>query len=241
MSEQTKPSSLINWVGYLGITMLVLLPLTVLTVRSGVWQQGLLMFALACLGSAVLLVVCVILLILPRFADNRAAIIKRGAWLVPGSVLLFTLAGGGDVPPIHDISTDTQNPLVFVAAVEARGADSNSLDTTEETIAQQLAAYPDITTLTSDLGPKEAYDRALSTATDLGWEVLAEYPGNGMIEAVATTAIMAFKDDIAIRVSAAEAGSVIDVRSVSRVGRSDLGANAKRIRAFFDRFLAQES
>jgi uncharacterized protein (DUF1499 family) len=239
MSEQAKPSSLINWVGYLGITMLVLLPLSVITVRSGVWQQGLLLFALACLGSAVLLVVCLILLALPRFADNRAAIVKRSVWVVPGSVLLLTLSGGGDVPPIHDISTDTDNPPVFVAAVEARGDNSNSVDTTAETVAQQITAYPDITPLTSGLDAKQAYARALATAEDLGWEVLAQYPGNGMIEAVATTAVMAFKDDIAIRVSATEAGSVIDVRSVSRVGLSDLGANAKRIRAFFDHFSAE--
>ena len=89
MSEQAKPSSLITWVGYLGITMLVLLPVSVITVRSGVWQQGLLLFALACLGSAVLLVLCLILLALPRFADNRTAILKRIVWLVPGSVLLL--------------------------------------------------------------------------------------------------------------------------------------------------------
>jgi hypothetical protein len=71
MSEQAKPSSLINWVGYLGITMLVLLPLSVITVRSGVWQQGLLLFALACLGSAVLLVICL------SGSPNRAGVRMR--------------------------------------------------------------------------------------------------------------------------------------------------------------------
>ena len=151
----------------------------------------------------------------------------------------MTLSGAGDVPPIHDISTDTDNPPIFVAAVEARGENSNSLDTAAETVAQQINAYPDITPLTSGLDAEQAYARALATAKDLGWEVLAEYPGNGMIEAVATTAVMAFKDDIAVRVSATEAGSVIDVRSVSRVGLSDMGANAKRIRAFFDHFSAE--
>ncbi len=241
MSENAKPSGLITWTGYLGITLLVLLPLAVLTVRSGVWQQGLLLFALACLGSALLLVVSLVLLILPRFASQRPAILKRALWMLPGSVLLLTLAGGGDVPPIHDISTDPDNPLEFVAAVAARGDNSNSLETSADTIAQQRAAYPDIKSLISPLPPDQAYARALKVVNDMGWKVLGQDPENGTIEAVATTSIMAFKDDVVIRINGDGAGSVVDMRSVSRVGRSDLGANAARIRSFFEQFGATDS
>jgi uncharacterized protein (DUF1499 family) len=66
----------------------------------------------------------------------------------------------------------------------------------------------------------------------MGWEIVAADPATGRIEATATTLWFGFKDDIVVRVSASEQGSRIDVRSVSRVGRSDIGTNAKRIREY---------
>ena len=128
MTEQTKVTGLVAWVGYLGITVLLLLPLSVLTVRSGVWQQGLLLYAIACLGAAILLLLAALLLLLPKFRSSRRAIAQRMLYVVPGTVLLLTmLGGGGDIPPIHDITTDTANPPAFDAAVQARGEGSNSL------------------------------------------------------------------------------------------------------------------
>lgn len=237
MTEQKNVTGLVAWLGYLGITVLVLLPLSVLTVRSGVWQQGLLLYAVACLGAALLLLLAVLLLVLPRFRDSRKAIAQRMLYLIPGTVLLLSMVmGGGDIPPIHDISTDTDNPPAFDAAVLARGESSNSLDTKPETVAQQLAAYPDITPVSSALSATQAFDTALAVSKTLGWEVIAQDKAAGVIEAVDTTSIMAFKDDVVVRITAAGAGSVIDLRSVSRVGVSDLGANAKRIRAFIAQF-----
>jgi len=237
MTEQKSGSRLLTWTGYLGITVLLMLPLSILTVRSGAWQQGLLLYALACLGSALILLLLALLFILPRFADSRGDIGRRVLWVVPGTVLLLMLVGGrGDIPPIHDISTDTDNPPTFDAAIAARGESSNSLEIDPEVVAQQLSAYPDIESLDSSLSATEAFDTALSVVNDMGWEVLAQDKATGIIEAVDTTAIMAFKDDVVIRVTEAGDGSVIDLRSVSRVGVSDLGANAKRIRAFVEKF-----
>lgn len=237
MTEQTKVTGLVAWVGYLGITVLLLLPLSVLTVRSGVWQQGLLLYAIACLGAAILLLLAALLLLLPKFRSSRRAIAQRMLYVVPGTVLLLTmLGGGGDIPPIHDITTDTANPPAFDAAVQARGEGSNSLETQPETVAQQLAAYPDIEPLNSALTAEQAFDTALAVSQAMGWEIIAQDKAGGIIEAVDTTPIMAFKDDVVIRITDSGSGSIIDLRSVSRVGVSDLGANAKRIRAFIEQF-----
>ena len=72
----------------------------------------------------------------------------------------------------------------------------------------------------------------LETAREMGWEIVASDPEAGLIEATATTAVMNFKDDIAIRITETDTGAAVDVRSVSRVGISDLGANANRIRTY---------
>jgi uncharacterized protein (DUF1499 family) len=84
------------------------------------------------------------------------------------------------------------------------------------------------------LPPNQAFDRALERAREMGWEIVDANPAHGRIEATATTFWFGFKDDVVVRVSADEAGSLIDVRSLSRVGRSDVGANARRIRCYLD-------
>jgi uncharacterized protein (DUF1499 family) len=100
---------------------------------------------------------------------------------------------------------------------------------------KQRAAYPDIKTAILSVPPNEAFARALDAARALGWRIVAEVPAEGRIEATDTTFWFGFTDDIVIRVTAAGYRSLVDVRSVSRVGRSDVGTNAKRIRAFIRR------
>ncbi|MFN2164849.1 MAG: DUF1499 domain-containing protein, partial [Anaerolineae bacterium] len=118
-----------------------------------------------------------------------------------------------------------------------RGRDSNPLAIDPQTQAAQRQAYPDIETLHSPLPPESAYRRALATARALGWDVAYEDPRDGQIEAVATTPVMAFRDDVVIRLRADEQGGTrVDLRSVSRVGIGDLGANAERIRNFIAQF-----
>jgi uncharacterized protein (DUF1499 family) len=137
------------------------------------------------------------------------------------------------VPPIHDITTDTEAPPRFVALVAPRQGAPNGVDYAGAAIAaQQKQAYPDIVPLTLNLPEREAFERCLKIARDLGWEVVAAVPGEGRIEATDTTRFFGFKDDVVIRVKAEGSGSRVDIRSESRVGRSDIGTNAKRIRAF---------
>jgi uncharacterized protein (DUF1499 family) len=137
------------------------------------------------------------------------------------------------LPRIHDITTDTVNPPQFLAVLPRRaGAPNTAAYGGKEIADQQLKAYPDIRPLALGVPPGVAFGRARDAAESMGWEIVAADPATGRIEATATTLWFGFKDDIVVRVSASEQGSRIDVRSVSRVGRSDIGTNAKRIREY---------
>lgn len=160
--------------------------------------------------------------------------------LVLGLVVAFVpwqgLRQARSVPPIHDITTDTEQPPQFVAVLPLRADAPNPAEYEGVEIArQQLAAYPDISTRRLPVPPDAAFARAVDAAGEMGWEFVDVDPASGRIEATDTTFWFGFKDDVVIRVAADDAGSRIDVRSVSRVGGSDVGANAKRIRAYLDR------
>jgi uncharacterized protein (DUF1499 family) len=142
--------------------------------------------------------------------------------------------------PIHDVSTDTANPPQFVALMPLRAAAkaANSTDYDAKTAQLQKETYPDIGPLHLDLPPSQALDRTLAAARSMGWEIVASDPAQGRIEATATTFWFGFKDDIVVRLAAEETGSRVDVRSLSRIGSSDVGANAQRIRAYLEKVKA---
>ena len=163
------------------------------------------------------------------------------AGILWGASVQRTAAG---LPFIHDVSTDTQDPPEFTGRIlSERGSTSNPLnyvgkrDSRENELVSvlQTRSYPDIRTLISNREPEDAQARAKAVAQRLGWDIKDEAPGR--IEATATTFWYGFRDDIAIRIRPGSGGgSVVDLRSVSRVGGSDLGANAARIRAFTEEF-----
>ena len=129
-------------------------------------------------------------------------------------------------PPINDISTNTEDPPVFwdmPNPTEYPGA---------ETAALQRAAYPDLAPLILSVAPERAYALAKALTRDKGWEIVADKPEEGRIEAVDRSFLYGFKDEIIIRIAASDGGTRVDVRSRSRIGRIDRGVNAKRIRAF---------
>jgi uncharacterized protein (DUF1499 family) len=132
------------------------------------------------------------------------------------------------VPPIHDITTDMTDPPTF-AALDAA---ANAYDA-EEVGPQQSAAYPDVKPIEVPAAPAAAFERAVATARAMpDWEVVRSDPASGAIEATSTSRVFRFVDDVSIRVRPSGAGARIDLRSRSRVGESDLGANAARILAF---------
>jgi uncharacterized protein (DUF1499 family) len=137
------------------------------------------------------------------------------------------------VPPIHDISTDLVDPPAFVAVLPLRAdAPNSAIHGGAELAAAQRRAYPDITPVMLADTAASAHGRALAAARRMKWEIVAADVHSGRIEATATTFWFGFKDDIVIRISSIGGASRIDVRSVSRVGKSDVGANAARIRAY---------
>ncbi|WP_455221151.1 DUF1499 domain-containing protein [Kaarinaea lacus] len=146
------------------------------------------------------------------------------------------------VPPIHDITTDTETPPEYVAVVPLRKDAPNTLEYAGTVIAeQQLKAYPDIKPLVLNITPAEVFDAALATAREMGWEIVTAEKDINHIEATDTTFWFGFKDDVVIRISPNNGGSKLDIRSVSRVGRSDVGTNAERIRSFLTKLKARLS
>jgi uncharacterized protein (DUF1499 family) len=151
-------------------------------------------------------------------------------------------------PMLHEVTTDTSQPPQFVEALARRAADhaTNDADyvrdyavgsTAVNAPETQKAAYPDVRTILSKLKPPEAFAVAEKAAQAMGWEMVAIVPNEGRIEATATSLFFGLKDDIAIRVRSERDGhgSVIDVRSSSRIGANDGGANASHIRAYAER------
>jgi uncharacterized protein (DUF1499 family) len=141
------------------------------------------------------------------------------------------------VPPIHDITTAPADPPRFDAIVAERVNAPNTLDYDAAALTEPTrTAYPFVQPLVTDLAPAEAFARATALVEELGWELVDASDAAGLIEATDTTLFYGFKDDVVIRLRPEGAGTRIDLRSVSRVGQSDLGANAARIKAFLDRF-----
>ena len=139
------------------------------------------------------------------------------------------------LPPIHDITTDTDNPPAFKAVLPARAAEhAGEVNYDDPKLPHlQKTAYPDLAGLRSALPVRKAFDEALHIAKSMpGWTIIAADPDTGHIEASQQSRWFRFTDDIVIRVSGDAIGSRIDMRSTSRQGQSDYGVNAARIRAY---------
>ena len=147
---------------------------------------------------------------------------------------LRQLFSGRGLPSIHDITTDPEDPPRFSAVLPRRTGRVSPPEYDGANAAdQQRRAYPDIVPLDLGLPAERAIDEAAAVAEELGWEVVAVDRARGVLEATDTTFWFHFKDDIVVRIRAiGPTRSRVDVRSKSRVGRGDLGANARRIRMF---------
>ena len=161
-----------------------------------------------------------------------SAVLGLGVAAVPA----YWIQAAREAPPIHDISTDLEDPPAFAAVLARRGHGSNPVEHGGAAVAEaQRSSYPDIRPLTLEIAPADAFALALRAARDMGWEIVAQDTASGRVEATATTFWFGFKDDVVVRVVPSGPGSRIDVRSLSRVGVGDVGANAKRIRKYFTR------
>jgi len=214
--------------------------------RWGLWhfRTGFMLLTWAAYGALVVVVLGLVALVVNR-SSNKAI------FFALASIVLGMFVAGipwqmkqraQHVPPIHDITTDTENPPAFVAILPLRADAPNSVEYKgTEIAAQQRKAYPDLQPLTVNAPQDVAFRKALRAARDAGWDIVESRPDQGRLEATDTTLWFGFKDDIVVRVTSLDSTSRIDVRSVSRVGKSDVGTNATRIRTYLLKIQRTES
>jgi uncharacterized protein (DUF1499 family) len=210
--------------------------------RFGGWGLGLafaLLRAGAMLGAVTVAVAVVALVVSIVRRSRRHLCLATLALVVALTAFVFPWrmqAQARRVPPIHDVTTDPDDPPGFVAVVARRQEARNPVDYGGPAVAaQQRRAFPDLVPLDLAVSPERAFGAVEAAARELGWEIVAAVPAEGRLEATATTPWFGFKDDVVVRVRARGAGSRVDVRSLSRIGVGDLGVNAARVRAFLDR------
>ncbi|MFO7847169.1 MAG: DUF1499 domain-containing protein [Balneolaceae bacterium] len=184
------------------------------------------------------------------FFFMKEAGFKLKAMVLTGFLLTLMVAAtaiywqykAGSVPAIHDITTDLQAPPEFVAMVRLRqGAPNPPEYAGEETAEQQRSAYPDIQPLVVSAPEQEVIDEIVSLIAERKWDIVSINRQEGRVEATEKLAWYGFKDDVVFRVTETNEGTRVDMRSKSRVGGSDIGVNADRIRKFFDDLEAEFS
>jgi uncharacterized protein (DUF1499 family) len=256
MNDSTSSKTYLDWIAIAVLALGLLVGFTILAAPAGTWLGfwvfgtgfqiliGLDPFTHWIAAVCAVGLLAVIILAVQSKAKNTARLCTFAAvgtlsaflaWYIPSTVQA-RLA----YPVIHDISTDVVNPPAFVANVPLRAEAVNPMEygiveglTPEEHVQQQREAFPDLVPQLLDANPQEVFDRAQSALNTMGLEITAAVPEEGRLEAVATTFWFRFKDDVVIRIQAEGNQTRIDARSLSRVGRGDLGANGLRLQEFF--------
>jgi uncharacterized protein (DUF1499 family) len=239
-------SRLAIWSRRLALFSLAATFIAIVVVRSGALE---IVPALSTLGGALALALLAILLAFGAatsiWKDGVGGIGEAVTGLLIGLALiaypLYVGAKAYRLPAIYDITTDPIDPPRFEAIARLRPRDANPVTYAGlYTAEQQRTAYSDIEPDMTSVSPQEAYDAALKVITRRKWHVVdarppqGTAPREGLIEAIARTPILGFRDDVAVRVRATRDGARIDVRSASRYGRHDLGTNAARVRALIE-------
>lgn len=212
------------------------------------WQAGLAVLPWTALIALLTLILAIIFIVLNRRKGQKTRWPLLGlgmigslgflAFLIPYVSAILTL------PAIHDITTDLADPPQFSALTlradnwdnipGADDSDMRGMNPRQRWATVHQDAYPDIRSVRIDQPVSVVIEKARRLAEDRGWEIVSIDAAAGHLEATDTISLFRFKDDVVIRARAAENGaaSIIDMRSVSRVGVHDIGANAKRVRQF---------
>lgn len=196
-------------------------------------------------GTAVALIGVIIATLKRSPIPGTASVIGIVIGLAVTAYVLSWVVKARSEPPIHDITTDLANPPSFVAALPLRER-AHAVNSPEyirrarvgnriiDVPQLQREYYPYIKPLQLDETPDQALAKARRVARQMGWRIDAYVPAQGRLEATAHTFFFDFKDDVVVRVTPSGNGSRVDVRSESRVGVSDVGTNAARIRRFLE-------
>lgn len=186
-------------------------------------------------GGAALALLLVQVLFMRKTVGLASAVITVIFAAVAIAMPLNMMNTAKSVPPIHDISTDLINPPEFIAVVPLRADAPNPVAYAgEETAAQQRKAYPELKSLEYNQTQLELVAATTKAMENLGWELVNSDVNNGIVEATDTTTWFGFKDDVVVRINDKGSKRVLDIRSKSRIGKSDLGKNAQRIKTLID-------
>lgn len=221
------------------VFVIVVFPIAAAAARFDVWhfRNSFLLFAIATLVAFIVLVLSV--LKLSRAVENESKSLIAAIVLsaLPLGYMGLNIVKANQYPFIHDITTDFENPPQFIAAATLRGEGDHSIEYAGgEVAAMQKAGYTDLAPLLLNRDAKSVYSMAKAAMIEKGWKVTTDQAQTEpyILEAVDTTLIMGFKDDIVIRIqSTGDNQTRVDARSKSRVGKSDLGKNAQRIQDLF--------
>ncbi len=245
ISEQPT-SRLAIWARRIALFSLAATLIAIIIVRSGALE---IVPALSTLAGALALALVAILLAfgagISIWNDGVGGIREAVTALLLGLALiaypLYIGVKAYRLPAIYDVTTDPIDPPRFEAIARLRPRDANPVTYAGlYTAEQQRIAYSDIEPDLTTASPQEAYDAVLKVIGKRKWHVVdarppqAAAPRDGLVEAIARTPILGFRDDVVVRVRATQEGARIDVRSASRYGRHDLGTNAERVRALID-------
>lgn len=214
----------------LGLASLALLAVAVWGFRAGGWpwpqSYDLAGWGAWTAGAGVIAALAGLVVWLRRRRGGAGAVLL-------GLILSLPVAGLGaafeiaarTTPLINDNATDTEDPPVFWFT-------ATPSDYPAQNAGPQRAAYPDVRPLDLSVSADEAFAAALALVEERGWEVLSADPAESQIETIALSRLFGFEDEVAIRVTETDSGARIDMRSRSRLGQIDRGANARRIEAF---------
>lgn len=186
-------------------------------------------------GGAALVLLIVQALFMRKTLTLSSGVIALVFSVVAIAMPLNMMNKAKSVPAIHDISTDLVNPPKFVAIAPLRANASNPVEYAGEEIAvQQRKAYPELATLSFAQSKADLMTASEQAVKNLGFAVVSANTATGIVEATDTTTWFGFKDDVVIRIKDEGSQRFVDIRSKSRVGRSDLGKNAERIHSIIN-------
>lgn len=206
----------------------------------GIWSLGV-GFSILRYSAYAAMAFCLISLV--TIWIYRKSDVSDITYLVIAAVITLIVSGSAlywqqkaqSVPPIHDITTDMTNPPEFVALIRLREDAPNPPEYSgDETARLQRSAYPELEPLILDEELQEVMDRAVMIVVDRKWELVAINRNEGRIEATEKLPWFGFRDDVVIRFTEEDGKTRVDMRSKSRIGRSDVGVNAKRIERFLN-------
>ena len=237
-NSSTTHTGAAKQISHFALVLLVLLPISALGSRFGFWPYtlGLALLAISLAGSLLIQIISALWLMRKPVDTTKRHLRRASLYALPPLAIVATvLQSSTSAVVLHDITTDTLDPPQLVELLKERGADSNSTLYSSAKANKQQQLYPELEHVKNSLTQQQNFDIALISAQAMGLRIVSSDAKQGRIEAVDTTFWFGFKDDVVIRCQDFR----VDLRSISRVGRSDLGANAKRIEQFIEIF--QES